>query len=195
MGARTAVRCIVLLVFAAVAAAQTPDTPASQAAALVVNLEDAKATRAGTMKGLTSVFAGPPKEKLVRKGVVSVAGETFDIYLPEAPYALENTGRNETAFENTATRVSIDANRDGKLAEDEHWFVNLPIRIGDAMFEVRSIAEDGRRVELQASTAPLSGAVVGRRVPPFKFETADGKTVTQDDYKGKAFLLDIWSVT
>jgi hypothetical protein len=37
--------------------------------------------------------------------------------------------------------------------------------------------------------------IVGRTCPPFSFKTADGKEVNHEGLAGKAFLLDIWSIT
>ena len=72
---------------------------------------------------------------------------------------------------------------------------NLPIRLGDKMFDVAEIAADGSRITLKASKAPLSGVILGRKCPPFSFKTADGKIVSDETLSGKAVLLDIWSIT
>jgi hypothetical protein len=63
------------------------------------------------------------------------------------------------------------------------------------MFDVVDLAADGSKILLRASRAPLGGVVMGRKCPPFSFTTANGKAVTPDTFAGKAFLLDIWSVT
>jgi hypothetical protein len=63
------------------------------------------------------------------------------------------------------------------------------------MFEVSHLAADGSRIVLKPSKAPLRGVIVGRVCPPFSFKTADGKKVSRDSLAGKAFLLDIWSLT
>ncbi|HUN82208.1 MAG TPA: hypothetical protein VMV81_11945 [Phycisphaerae bacterium] len=136
-------------------------------------------------------------EPLVVRGTLEVGGESYDLYLPKKNdgYSTKNTGSDDSHFINTSTLISIDANHDGELTDDEGWFSNLPVRIADQMFDVVSIAEDGSRVELRRSKAPLAGAVVGRKCPPFSLQTADGRTLTLDSFAGKAFLLDVWSVT
>ena len=63
------------------------------------------------------------------------------------------------------------------------------------MFEIQEIAESGSRLVLKPSTAPLRGLIKARQCPPFKFATSDGKEISLGTLKGKAFLLDIWSVT
>jgi len=137
-----------------------------------------------------------PDFQLVWKGSIIVDRESFDIYLPRAgSYSLKNTANDDGDLYNTSTLISIDSNHDGRLTDDEGWFANLPIRIGDKMFEATQIAPNGKTVELKPSAKPLSGIVVGRNVPPFAYKTRDGQTVTQDTYKGKAVLLDVWSVT
>jgi hypothetical protein len=141
-------------------------------------------------------FNQKPDFQLVWKGSVTVDREAFDIYLPKADsYRLKNTANDDGDLYNTSTLISIDSNHDGRLTEDEGWFANLPIRIGDKMFEATRIAANGSTVDLKPSGKPLSGIVVGRKVPPFAYKTRDGQTVTQDTYKGKAVLLDVWSVT
>jgi hypothetical protein len=32
-------------------------------------------------------------------------------------------------------------------------------------------------------------------LPPFSFKTKDGKEISRESLAGKAFLLDIWSIT
>jgi hypothetical protein len=143
---------------------------------------------------MSSLFA---TDKLVRKGTITVDAESFDLYLPEAtrPYTIENNGRDDSHSANKSTRIAIDANHNGKISDDESWFANMPVRIADRMFDVVAIAEDGSRIELRPSNAPLAGMIVGRKAPAFTYKTADGVERTLESYKGKAFLLDIWSVT
>ena len=166
---------------------------------LVITTSEATLTRPGTLKGVSvaELLAGarPKPEKLIRKGVINFGGESFDLYLPEPPYSIENTGRDDGLYENNATRLAIDADRDGKITGEENWFANLPIRIVDQMFRVAAIAEDGARVELRPIAGPPRGLLIGRKVPEFSYTTVDGRTITHADYSGKAFLLDIWSVT
>jgi hypothetical protein len=162
---------------------------------ITVAMEDCKATRPGVPKGILDVLIGT-KEQLVKRGVAVVDGQKYTLYLPKAKaYTLKNASKKDHGFENTSTRLSIDQKGDGKLTEADHWFANLPIRLGDRMFEVTEIAKDGSRVVLRPSKAPLSGALVGRVCPPFSFKTADGKVVSRESLAGKAFVLDVWSIT
>ena len=133
--------------------------------------------------------------ELTMRGDVSIDERKLTFYLPDGPYALKNTGASDFTMENTATCLAIDADADGRIADEENWFSNLPIRIGDRMFDLRAIGSDGKRIELAPSLKPVSGIVVGQKVPPFSYTTTGGKTLTQDDYRGRAFLIDIWSVT
>lgn len=134
--------------------------------------------------------------KLARRGLISVGGEEFAIYLPKRkPYSIVNTGRDDTAFSNTSTLLAVDHDRDGKLGNDENRYANLPLRIADRMFDVREIAADGGSILLAPSESPLSSIIVGRACPPISYATLDGRTITLEDFRGKAVLLDVWSVT
>ena len=136
-------------------------------------------------------------EKLVKKGRIPIQGKSFDIYLPEGtePYTVINRSGKDSHQNNSSTLVSIDANGDGKLTKEECWFANLPVRILDSMWDIASIAADGSRIDIKPSHSPLRGVVVGRKCPPFSYKGEDGKRITQDTFKGKAFIIDIWSVT
>jgi hypothetical protein len=178
--------------------AQKPS--AEQATLITVAMEDCKANRPGKITSDTGVlrmiFAGPPKEELVKRGTVHVDGQKYMLYLPKAKsYSIKNTKPDDSDFENTSTLISVDHNSDGSLTEDEGWFANLPLRLGDKMFDVAEIAADGSRVVLKPSSSPLHGVIVGRTCPPFSFKTADGKEVSRESLAGKPFLLDIWSIT
>jgi hypothetical protein len=136
------------------------------------------------------------KEEMAKQGHLRVAGKDYAVYLPKAKsYSLKNTAGIEVRFMNTSSVVFIDQNGDGRLTPDEAWNANQPIRVGDQMFEVVELANDGSKIVLRASRAPLGGIVIGRKCPPFSYKTADGQSVTQATFAGKAFLLDIWSVT
>jgi hypothetical protein len=39
------------------------------------------------------------------------------------------------------------------------------------------------------------GLVVGKKCPAFSYRTVTGKRVTNKTFRGKAFLIDIWSTT
>jgi len=163
-------------------------------------MEDCKASRPGKISkavdALVMLIAGPPKDELVKRGTVQVDRQKCTLYLPKArSYSTKNTGPSDCDNDNTSTLISADQNGDGRLTENDGWFANLPLRLGDRMFDVADIAADGSRIVLKPSKARLRGLVVGRPCPPFSFKTADGKEINRDSLAGKPFLLDIWSVT
>jgi hypothetical protein len=168
-------------------------------AAITVAMEDCKTSRLGTVTShtiLRLLVAGPPREELVKRGTVTLDGKNYTLYLPKAKaYSIKNSKPKDGDFENTSTLISVDPNGDGRLTAAEGWFANLPVRLGDSMFDVTEIAADGSRIVLKPSKAPLRGVIVGRSCPPFSFKTADGKEVSRDRLAGKPFLLDIWSIT
>ena len=171
-----------------------------EAAAITVVMEDCKATRPGKLtsagSALRMLFAGPPRDELVKRGTVQVDRQKYTLYLARAKsYSTKNTGPSDCDFDNTSTLISVDQNGDGRLTENDGWFANLPLRLGDRMFDVAELAADGSRIVLKPSKASLRGVIVGRTCPPFSFKTADGKEVSRDGLAGKPFLLDIWSVT
>lgn len=166
------------------------------AGAITITLTDTTVTRQGSLTGglLAAIFGGGG-EKL-KRGEHTVDGQTFALYLPRAKTCtMKNTGANDGAFENTSTAITVAPKDDKKLSADQNWFANLPLRIGDRMFDIIDIAADGSSIILKPSNAPLRGVVLGRKCPPFAFETSEGKKVSLDGYKGQAFLLDIWSTT
>jgi hypothetical protein len=144
---------------------------------------------------LRLLLFGPPKDQLVKRGTVDVDRQTYHLYLPNAKsYTIKNKAKPGTD-EDTSTLISIDLDQDGQLTEQESWYASQPVRIGDRIFDVQDIAESGERIVFKLSTAPLRGLINGRQCPPFKFATSDGKEISLGALKGKAFLLDIWSVT
>jgi len=171
---------------------QAADVPAG---AITVTLTDSSVSRPGAVTGLLSALLGGGSEKL-KRGELTVDGETFALFLPAGkPCTIKNTGSNDGAFENKSTAITVALKGDEKLTGGQSWFSNLPLRVGDRMFAVLDIAADGSRIVLNPSDEPLRGVVLGRKCPPFAFETSDGKKVSADMYRGQAFLLDIWSTT
>jgi hypothetical protein len=163
--------------------------------AITITLTDTTVTRPGAVTGVLSALLGGGVEKL-KRGEFTVDGETFALFLPRGTTCtIKNTGTNDGAFENKSTAISVAPKADEKLTVGESWFSNLPLRVGDRMFTVHDIAADGGTIVLKPSMEPLRGAVLGRKCPPFAFETAEGKKVSIDTYKGQSFLLDIWSTT
>ncbi len=123
-------------------------------------------------------------------------GQKYTLYLPKAKaYSTKNTKPSDSGAENNSTPIYVEAKGYGRLEEEDGWFSNLPLRLGDRMFDVAEIAADGSRLVLRPSKAPLRGVIVGRKCPDFAFKTADGKEVSRDRLAGKPFLLDIWSIT
>jgi hypothetical protein len=150
-------------------------------------------TAAGVLRLL---FVGPPKDDLVKRGTAQVDRRKYTLYLAKAKsYSTKNTAPSDRDGDNTSALISVDQNGDGKLTENDGWFANLPLRLGDKMFDVTEIAADGSRIVLKPSKAPLRGVIVGRTCPPFSFKTADGSEVSRESLAGKPFLLDIWSIT
>ena len=173
----------------------SPEPQAEPPADMTIVMEDCKASRPGKITGGTSVlrmlFSGPPQERLIKRGTVRVDGEDYTLYLPKAEsYSTKNTEPGDSDFENTSTRISVDHNGDSRLTHDEGWFANLPLRLGEKMFDVAEIAEDGSRVMLRPSKSPLRGVIVGRTCPSFSFKTANGDEVSFETLAGKAFILD-----
>ncbi len=165
-----------------------------------LRFSDCDAQRPALLTGVGDLveimLRGPPVDPLVLRATMKVEEREVAIYLPKAPlYSRENRGSDSTGMENSSTLLSIDDDGDGVLTERESWHANLPLRIGDTMFDVVELAADGRRMVVRRSTEPLSGIVVGRRVPPFELRTASGQTFSDASLAGKPFVLDLWSVT
>jgi hypothetical protein len=180
-----------VILFATVAT-HAADLPAD---AITVTLTDTTITRPGAVTGVLAALLGGGTEKL-KRGELTVDGETFALFLPQGKTCtIKNTGSNDGAFENKSTAITVAPKGDGKLTDGQSWFANLPLRVGDRMFDVLDIAADGSKFVLKPSTAPLRGVVLGRKCPAFAFETSEGKKVSFDTYRGQAFLLDIWSTT
>jgi len=167
--------------------------------AITITMNDCSAEPGKTIKEIGRiqlVLSTFGKKEMAKQGQLSVAGQNYAVYLPKAKtYSLKNTAGTQLRLMNTSSVILIDQNDDGRLTPDESWSANQPIRVGDQMFEVVDIATDGSKIVLQASRVPMGGIVMGRKCPPFSFKTADGQSITQDTFAGKAFLLDIWSVT
>ena len=133
---------------------------------------------------------------LVRRGTIKVDKETFDIFLPKVTdgYSVAARPKRKThMIKYTSTYLAVDQNHDGKLSGWESYLAEFPLRIGDSMYEVRSITDDGSTITLRPSDGPLQGAVIGRKAPEFEFKTVDGKTLNRDSYKGRALLIECWA--
>ncbi len=131
------------------------------------------------------------------QGSLTVDGEDFTIYLPAdtSGYSREPRAARKgllTAF--TSTCLAVDQNHDGVIAAWESYYAEHPLRIGDSMFDIEAIAEDGT-LTLAPSDTPLAGAVIGRQAPDFAWTTTDGQVLRRDDFAGRALLIDAWAPT
>ncbi len=179
-----------LLLLAVIATGHAQDASEST----LVPLQDCELTRG--VPALLLIYQGPNCRQVVKQGVLEVDGAKFGVYLPKSKrYATENTADPSDPMRSTSTLISVDEDGDGKLSEAEAFWAHQPVRVGDAMFEVAEIAADGGSIRFRPSKAPLSGAIPGRRCPEFSYKTEDGRTLTPADFAGKAFLIDVWSVT
>ena len=201
--------CLVSLVSSALPPFGAQDVPPGGApshavddspARVELRLEPATADRPAPFTGMSDLLAtiarGPRREKLVRRATFRDGTRDVSIWLPAAErYTTANLGADSTAFENQSTLLSIDDDGDGVLTERESWHANLPLRIGDSMWDIVELAPDGERMVLERSKVPLSGIVIGRRVPEFEFRTAEGQVFSHASLEGKPFVLDLWSIT
>ncbi|MEX0713412.1 MAG: hypothetical protein WD278_13735 [Pirellulales bacterium] len=203
--------CAVLLFVAPIAGcAEAPQRPplaavghdpdeSQQPAEITIVMEGCKASRPAHISSDTSLvgllFSAAAGEQLVKRGMFEFDGESHAVYLPKPPYSVTNSAESDGGLTNKSTLISIDQNGDAELAEDEGWFASLPVRVGDRMFDVIEIAADGSQVVFKPATAPMQGVVIGRKSPPFSFQTTDGEVVTLEQFKGKTVIFDIWSVT
>ncbi len=135
-------------------------------------------------------------EALRKKGRFTQDEVTVDIFLgADESYSVINIGETDSHHSNTSTLISIDANHDGKLDEEEGWFANLPVRIGDQMWEVITIAPDGSQIVIEQSDASLQGIVQGAKCPFFAYKTDFNQQISLETFEDKALLIDIWSLT
>lgn len=173
-----------------------PDQKAAESATVArVTLKSCKPIRISGALGLILTMNGSTNVELNRKGVLREGDRDISIFLPDEPYSIKNTAESDQVSQNTASLVAVDADGDGNIGEGESWFVNLPVRIADKMYDIVGIDEKGKWIELALSAKPMSGAVVGSTLPDFSYKTSDGKAVTNADFRGKSYLIDIWSVT
>jgi hypothetical protein len=137
----------------------------------------------------------PPKPESLSRGELDVGTEHVVLYVPTyGPYSTKS--EDQHSFSNSSTAISVDADNDNNVDDSsEKWFTSLPVRLGDAMFDVKQFDPGGTWMIIEESKAPLAGCVVGKKCPDFEFTTTDGKKVSLDTYKGKVLLLDVWSMT
>lgn len=167
------------------------DTEASPSAErMVIEMSPCKLARPVPMFFVSS------SRNLVLRGTVTVGEETFSIYLPEDAQGYSTAPRPKrkgllTAF--TSTWLSVDQDHDGKISDWESYYAEHPLRIGDSMFDIESIAVDGTTITLIPSEARLTGGVIGRKAPDFEWTTTDGRTVRRDDFLGRTVVIDCWA--
>jgi hypothetical protein len=87
----------------------------------------------------------------------------------------------------------VDQDHDGKLAVDESYFAELPLRIGDTMFDVVDIASDGATLTLRRRDGPLQGAVRGRKAAAFEWTATDGRKLNNASYENRVLVIDCWA--
>ncbi len=149
------------------------------------------------VKRSTTMFYVKSSKTLTRKGTVEVDGKPFDIYLPDSersPYSIKPRPERAGMLSSiTSTYLAVDQDHNGEISELESYYAEFPLRIGNAMYDIIAIAEDGSTVTLEPSDSKLAGAVLGQRASDFQFTTVDGKTLKLDDYKGKALVIDSWA--
>lgn len=159
---------------------------------IVITMEDCQVKR-----DYDTFFVASSKT-MVRRGQLEVDGESFDLFLPKAKYPYAITSRNtpnkgSSLVSFTSTYLGVDQNHDGKLEKWESYYAEFPLRIGDSMFDVVEIAQDGSTVTLKPNAGPLKGAVIGRKAPDFEWTDVNGELVSLSDFEGEALLIDCWS--
>ncbi|MCU0864440.1 MAG: hypothetical protein MUC36_11640 [Planctomycetes bacterium] len=162
----------------------------AQEAPIVVNLVPCEVKRP-----VRSFYVKSSRD-LVRKGSLSVGAETFDLYLPKEKGGWSHKARPErkgSLVTLTSTWLAVDQDHDGKIAVDESYFAELPLRIGDSMFDVVDIAADGSTMSLRRREGPLAGAVVGRKAAAFEWTATDGRQLTNANYENRVLVIDCWA--
>jgi len=92
---------------------------------------------------------------------------------------------------NVNLRVGPKENFDKPGAVPYHRLFEL-IPIGDSLYEIKAIAEDGSWVEFAASS--LTGTALGTRAPDLAMTDTAGQAFHISDYRGKVLVLDFWYV-
>lgn len=72
-----------------------------------------------------------------------------------------------------------------------HRFFEL-VPIGDTLYEITAVAEDGGWVEFAPSG--LSPTTLGRKAPDLSMTDTEGRTFRISDYRGQMLVLDFWYV-
>ena len=133
----------------------------------------------------------------ILKGSLTVDGIEYMIYLEDKrPYSLAPLYKNGKRMKIAPSSIWVDFNNDNVIGveDGEVWGADLPVRFGNQMLKVRSIAADGKTIILEAVEVPLTGLVPGQPAPDFEFTDLDGKKHRLRDYRGKYLVLDSWSI-
>lgn len=133
---------------------------------------------------------------LVRKGTVQVDGTAFDLFLPKekAGYSVRSRPELQAVLVTlTSTWLSVDQDHDGKITLDESYFAELPLCIGDTMFDVVDIAADGSSLTLRRREGPLAGPVLGRKAAAFEWNATDGRKLGNASYENRVLVIDCWA--
>lgn len=90
------------------------------------------------------------------------------------------------------TSIYIDRNSDGEMAGiGEFLFVQQMIESCGDNFVIGELAANGSYLEF--ARTDLAIPEVGRPVPPFTFETLEGKIISSEELRRKVYLLDFWA--
>lgn len=142
-----------------------------------------------------TMFMSSASRRLALEGTVKVGNETFRVFLPSPKVGFSSVPRPRrkgilTTF--TSTCLAVDQNHDGEISTWESYYAENPLRIGDSMFTVKAIDEDGT-LTLAPSELPLTGPVIGRKAPDFSWTSVKGETLRRDDFLGRAVVIDCWA--
>lgn len=179
-----AVSALLLAANWAAAAAQTPAAP------IVVPMAPFEGKRP------VRSFYVESSPDLVRKGTVQVDGTAFDLFLPKEKGGYSVRPRPElqgVLVTLTSTWLSVDQDHDGKITLEESYFAELPLRLGDTMFDVVDIAADGSTLTLRRREGPLAGAVLGRKAAAFEWTATDGRKLGNASYANRVLVIDCWA--
>ncbi|MFT7617707.1 MAG: hypothetical protein ACI97A_001346 [Planctomycetota bacterium] len=150
-----------------------------------------KAERPPSLRALFS-----SKVNINRRGFFELDGNPIWIFLPDRwSHTIENSEKSSDSFENDSSYFYLNQRKDKVLTENEAWFCDTPFRVGDKMFQVAAIDRGGEWIEIRPIESPLTGIVVGRKLPPFSWASMSGQVITEKTHLGKYLVIDVWSPT
>ena len=133
------------------------------------------------------------------RGRACLGGKEYDV-------ALWPGDHRPTYGIDASTKILIDLNGDGvfqretTIDEDGNYImaeerdIRTPFTVDGCAYEVIQIASDGSWVEIGSSDIE-EAASIGFAAPDFAAETMDGKEIRLKAYRGKAVVLNFWSMT